>query len=886
MTIAAGTRLGRYEIRTPIGEGGMGEVYLARDAKLNRDVAIKILPEAFAQDSDRLARFKREAQVLASLNHPNIASIYGLEESNGFMALAMELVEGPTLADRLATGPIPIDEAMVIARQIAAGLEAAHERNIIHRDIKPANIKVNDDDAVKVLDFGLAKVFVDEAPQADLSHSPTLVKGTQAGVILGTAAYMSPEQAKGKVVDKRSDVWAFGCVLFEMLTGKQSFSGETLTDILASVVRAEPDWDLLPASTPEAIRRLLRRCLTKDPKQRLRDIGEARITIENFQSGKSEEIAETTIRNKPPPLKRTLLWVAGIALAFILGGSGMWLLRPVSSEMPLRKTELQIPGLDLSIYSGYTISPNAKSIAYVGNHRLWIRDLDRLEPREVPNTEAASHPFWSPDSAYVGYVIGKKMWKVSSAGAGTTAITDLPDIFSGAGAASWRADGVIIFTTGDSGLMQVPAQGGDPTPLLNVGADEEDFHDASLLPDGRGVLFAVHRSVQGVDTIALFDGKSRKNLIQIDGQRIGHPVYSRTGHVLFERRMTNPGIWALPFSLNRMEVTGEPFLVVPGAGAPRVADDGTLVFGFGEAGAPTRLVWMDRKGKIVNNIQPEPLPFQLPSLRLSPDGKQLVQATRESGKTDYWIVNVARSTRTRLTFDNSARGWFCGWTPDGQRVMYASGDTPPLYKIRLKAADGSGEAREFLNGLDAAFSPDGKLVVYSAPERQQSQQDWDLWYVGTEPGAKPQPFLVTPKDQRYADFSPDGNYLAYASNESGRYEVYVKPFSNGEGKSRVSIDGGVVPRWSRRGDELFFASGNDIMAVRVQTKPTLILGQPQKLFSRRPVAVDRAEGFYDSYDVSADGQRFVMLQSDEQQTTSQKLTIVQNWFAEFKDRQK
>ena len=521
----------------------------------------------------------------------------------------------------------------------------------------------------------------------------------------------------------------------------------------------------------------------------------------------------------------------------------------------------------------------------MSNHRLWIRDLDRLEPREVPNTENASHPFWSPDSAYLGYVIGKKMWKVSSAGAGTTAITDLPDAFTGAGAASWRADGIIIFTTGSSGLMQVAAQGGDPTPLLNVGADEADFHDASVLPDGRGVLFAVHRSVQGVDTIALFDGKSRKNLLQLDGQRIGHPVYSRTGHILFERRLTNQGIWALPFSLSRLEVTGEPFLVVPGAGAPRVADDGTLVFGFDEAGAPTRLVWMDRAGKIVNNIQPDPLPFQLPSFRLSPDEKQLVQATRESGKTDYWIVNLARGTRTRLTFDNSARGWFCGWTPDGQRVMYASGNTPPLYKISLKAADGSGEAMEFLNGLDATFSPDGKFIVYSAPERLQDQQGWDLWYVGTEPGAKPMPFLVTPKDQRYAEFSPDGNYIAYASKESGRYEVYVKRFPNGEG-SRVSIDGGAVPRWSRRGDELFFASGNDIMAVHVQTKPTLVLGQPQKLFSRRPVAADRAEGFYDSYDVSADGQRFVMLQSDEQQTTSQKLTIIQNWFAEFKDRQK
>ncbi len=887
MTIAAGTKLGRYEIRSKIGEGGMGEVYLARDEKLNRDLAIKILPEAFAQDSDRLARFRREAQVLASLNHPNIASIYGLEESNGFMALAMELIEGPTLADRLATGPIPIDEALIFARQIAAALEAAHERGIIHRDIKPANIKVTSEGTVKVLDFGLAKVFVDEAPDADLSHSPTLIKGTQAGMILGTAAYMSPEQAKGKTVDKRSDVWAFGCVLFEMLTGKQTFTGETLTDILASVVRAEPDWNLLPASTPEAIRRLLHRCLTKDAKQRLRDIGEARITIENLQSGRSEEATETTIRNKPPPLRKTLLWVAGIALAFMLGGLGVWWQRPVSSELPLRKMELQIPALDRSFYYEYSISPNGKSIAFVSNHRLWIRDLDRLEPREVPNTENASHPFWSPDSAYLGYVIGKKMWKVSNAGAGTTAITDLPDLFSGAGAASWRADGVIIFTTGDSGLMQVAAQGGDATPLLNVRADEEDFHDASLLPDGRGVLFTVHRSVQGVDTIAFFDGKSRKNLLQLDGQRIGHPVYSQTGHILFERRMTNAGIWALPFSLSRLEVTGEPFLVVPGAGAPRVADDGTLVFAFDEVGAPTRLVWMDRAGKIVNNIQPNPLPFQLPSFRLSPDEKQLVQATRESGKTDYWIVNLARGTRTRLTFDNSARGWFCGWTPDGQRVMYASGNTPAVYKISLKAADGSGEAREFLNGLDASFSPDGKFVVYSAPERQQSQQDWDLWYIGTEPGAKPSPFLVTPKDQRYADFSPDGNYVAYASNESGRYEVYVKPFPNGEGKSRVSIDGGAVPRWSRRGDELFFASGNDIMVVHVQTKPTLVLGQPQKLFTRqRPVGADRPEGFYDSYDVSADGQRFVMLQSDEQTTTSQKLIIIQNWFAEFKDKQK
>ena len=885
MTLAAGTKLGRYEIRSKIGAGGMGDVYRARDSKLNREVAIKVLPDGFTEDAERVARFQREAQVLASLNHPNIAAIYGLEESDGIRALVIELVEGPTLADRIAAGPFPFEEALAIAKQIAEALEVAHERGIIHRDLKPANVKVIPDGPVKVLDFGLAKVFATETPDADLSHSPTLIKGTQAGMILGTAAYMSPEQAKGKVVDKRSDVWAFGCVLFEMLAAKQSFSGETLTDILASVVRAEPDWSALPAVTPDVIRRLLRRCLTKDPKQRLRDIGEARITIESFLAGQSEDAADLANSKQSLPLRKTLFWVAGIALAFMAGGLGMWLLRPVSSELPLRKLELQIAGLDLSGSHGYSIAPNGRQIAYLSNHRLWIRDLDRLEPREVPNTEDAGHPFWSPDSAYLGYVIGKKMWRVSNAGAGSTAITDLPDAFSGAGAASWTADGLIIFTTGGSGLMQVAAQGGDPTPLLNVGADEADFHDVSALPGGQGVLFAVHRSVQGVDTIALFDGKSRKNLLQLDSQWIDHPVYSRTGHILFERRRTNPGIWALPFSLSRLEVTGEPFLVVPGAGAPKVADDGTLVFGFGDVSVPTRLVWMDRAGKIVNIIQPETLPFQLPYLRLSTDGKQLVQVTRESGKTDYWIVNLARGTRTRLTFENSARGSFCGWTPDGQRVMYSSGDALAVRKIMLKAADGSGDAKELLKGFEATFSLDGKFIIYGTPEPVQRQQGSDLWYVGTEPGAKPLPFLVTPKDERYAEFSPDGNYVAYASNESGRYEVYVMRFPNGEGKSRVSIDGGSVPRWSRRGDEMFFASGNDIMVVHVETKPSLVLGQPQKLFSRRSVAADRPDGFYDSYDVSADGQRFVMLQSDEQQTTPQKLTVIQNWFAEFKNRQ-
>jgi len=871
----------------------MGEVYRARDEKLNRDVAIKVLPATLSQDADRLQRFEQEAQAAGALNHPNILAVYDVGTHEGSPYIVSELLEGEELREQLNDGSLPQRKALDYAQQIAQGLAAAHERGITHRDLKPENLFVTTEGRVKILDFGLAKLrpLRNESVSSEIDTRKQI---TDPGTVMGTVGYMSPEQVRGQEADHRSDIFSFGSILYEMLSGQRAFRRETMAETMTAILKEEPpELSETNAKISLPLEKIVRRCLEKRPERRFHSASDLGFALEAFSAPSASSLQTNTAlgpltefptRRGPTKSRKTLLWVAGIALAFMAGGLGMWLLRPASSEVPLRKLELQIPGLDLSIYYPYSISPNAKSIAYVSNHRLWIRDLDRLDPREVPNTEDASHPFWSPDSAYVGYVIGKKMWKVSSGGTGSTAIIDLPDRFTAAGAASWRAD--VIFTTGSSGLMQVPAQGGDPTPLLNVGADEDDFHDISILPDSRGVLFAVHRAVQGADTLALFDGKSRKNLLQLDNQIIAHPVYSRTGHILFQRRRTNQGIWALPFSLSRLEVTGEPFLVVPGAGPPRVADDGTLVFGFGEGGGPTRLVWMDRTGKIVNNIQPEFLPFQLPSFRLSPDEKQLVQVTRESGKTDYWIVDLARGTRTKLMFDNSARGWFCGWTPDGKNVLYSSREAPAVSTVMLKAADGGGDAKELLKGLAASFSTDGKFIIYSTPDSVRRQQGWDLWYVGTEPGAKPMPFLMTPKDERYAEVSPDGNYVAYASNESGRYEVYVKPFPSGEGISRVSIDGGSLPRWSRRGDELFFVWGNDIVAVHVQTKPSLVLGQPQKLFSRRPVAADRAEGFYDSYDVSADGQRFVMLQSDEQQSTNQKLIVIQNWFAEFKDKQK
>jgi eukaryotic-like serine/threonine-protein kinase len=889
VTLTAGTKLGRYEIRSQLGVGGMGEVYRASDLTLNRDVAIKVLPGAFVNDAERLARFQREAQVLASLNHANIATIYGTEEQDGFRALVMELVEGPTLADRIAAGPMPLDEAVPIARQIAEALEVAHERNIIHRDLKPANVKVTNDGVVKVLDFGLAKIFSDNSQEVDLSNSPTLVKGTQAGVILGTAAYMSPEQARGKAVDKRSDIWAFGCVLLEMLTGRQAFSGETLTDTLAAVVRTEPDWTVLPDTTPQPIRTLLMRCLTKEPKQRLRDIGEARIILE-YSGG------PVVVSSQPAAhfFKRQhrVLWIAGIALAILVGGTGAWLLKPTGSEVPLRKLELQIPALDTERSYGYSISPNGTMIAYVSNNRLLIRDLDRLEPRQIANSENATHPFWSPDSAYLGYVIGRKMWKVSSGGSGATLIADLPDVFSGAGAACWQTNGNIIFTTGFTGLLQVSEKGGDPSSYLKLESDEADFHDVDSLPDGRGVVFAIHRRVQGLDTIAVYDGRNRKNLLRIEGQRISNPVYSPTGHILFTRQLSNTGIWALPFSLKRLEVTGEPFLVVSGESVPKVSTDGTLVFAQREEPHDTRLVLKDRTGKTVRNIQSEPVPFQVPSVRLSPDGKRVVLVTRESGKTDYWVADTDRGTRTRLTSGNLTRQWFSGWSPDGQGVLYVSGISPGAMQVFEKAADGSGEPKELVKGFDAQYSLDQKYVIYALAVPAHDQSAFDLWYVSTEARAKPQPFLVDRSEKTSPEFSPDGHYVAYVSNESDQNEVYIKPFPNGEGKWRVSTGGGGLPHWSRSGNELFFIAhnaavdprGTDLMVVKVQIRPTLVVGTPEKLFTRPGIHVDRPAGVLDGYDVTPDGQHFVMLESVEAQNDRQVLNVVQNWFSEFQSK--
>ena len=891
--ISPNTTIGQYRIVSKIGEGGMGEVYRARDTKLGRDVAIKVLPTSLSENTDRLNRFEQEAQAAGALNHPNILVIHHIGMHDRAPYIVSELLEGETLRERIANGALPQRKSLDYGLQIAKGLAAAHEKGIIHRDIKPDNIFITDDGRVKILDFGLAKLTSTDSGVSQ-TEVPTRKVNTDPGMVMGTMGYMSPEQLKGQHVDHRSDIFSFGAILYEMLSGKRAFRGDSIAETMSAILREDPpDLSETNKTISPALERVVRHCLEKNPAERFHSARDLAFAIESLSSAITDAGQTGTLASVSSPITGRSWWgnlrlwrvstaVLAVALLAFSGFVLFWFLRQRKAELPLRKLDLQVQGLDLSNEYGYSISPDGGSIAYVSNRKLWIRDLDRLEPREVPNSDNSGHPFWSPDNSYLGYVVGKKMWRVSRASGESTAIADLPDIFSGAGSAGWRSDGTIIFTTGFSGLLKVQADGGDVSHLLDVGSDEADFHDVSLLPDGQGAIFAVHRSAQGIDTIAVFDGKTRKTLLQLDGHRLSNPVYSRTGHILFQRRLVNPGIWALPFSIDRLEVTGEPFLVVPGAAAPRVADDGTLVFGYSESDAPTKLIWVNRSGNLVNNIQPEPLPFQLPGFKLSPDGNRLVQATRELGKTDFWVVDVTRGTRTRLTFDNYTRGWFCGWTPDGQHVLYSSSDASlQSYKIMSKAADGAGVATEFIPAVEVDFSPDNKSVVYAAA----NQQSIDLWVMGTEQGAKPQPFLAGPKDERAARFSADGKYVAYMSDESGRFEVYVKPFPTGE-KTQVSIAGGAIPIWSRRGDELFYAAGEDLMAVSVKTKPSLSIGQPKKLFARSLAHADRPEGLFDSYDVSADGQRFVLLQTVEEKPATQKLTVIQNWFAQFKDKQK
>jgi eukaryotic-like serine/threonine-protein kinase len=869
MSLSPGTRLGAYTVVAPLGAGGMGEVYRATDTKLGREVALKLLPEAFASDAERIARFEREARLLASVNHTAIAHLYGFEKATldgggAVHFIAMELVEGEDLAERLKRGKVPVDEAIAIARQVAEALEEAHEKGIVHRDLKPGNVKVTPEGKVKVLDFGLAKAWTDEGAgptsSADLSRSPTLAHtGTAAGIILGTAAYMSPEQARGKAVDRRADIWAFGVVLYEMLTGHRLFGGETLTDVLAAVVRQEIGWHALPQGTPASVRRLLARCLDRDPRLRLRDIGEARVAL-----GGPDPAEPPDARSVMPGTRVFLrgLWLAlgaGVLLAGLALGSLLpWPGRSRPAPPRLGRT-LVLPAPGRTLDDSQAISPDGRWVAYTASGVLWIRDLGETQAREVKDSRGARRPFWSPRSDAVAFATDAALLKVSLQGDRPVELCRFSSgEFTGG---AWSAEKGIVFTTcranwnGD--VLRVPEAGGEPEVFTRADPKKRErrLADPHFLPDGRNLLFTAITLDANDGEIAL-DRHGVRTLLGL-GDGSSRPTYSASGHVVFTRSTgLERALWAEPFSLSKLAAAGGAFRIAANASDASVAADGTLVY-VRRQPDPQQLVWVDRGGRPLGTIgEPRRTTLFVPAV--SPDGRR-VAANVDRKQISVW--DTERGTETRVTAE-SERTIHGEWLPGGQEIAY------PLLGVSgglaVRRADGSGEARLLIQGLRVSlpsFSPDGSLVAFYVVDPETAR---DLWTSATSGRPEPSVLLRTPANEAIPRISPDGKFLAYQTDASGRWEVYVQPFPRGEGRYQVSVGGGQQPLWNPGGGELFYVSGNDLMVVDVTTKPTFRASTPRRLFGGEavgtrlslPTMVDRF------YGVAPDGRRFVVVKGN------------------------
>jgi serine/threonine protein kinase/Tol biopolymer transport system component len=890
MSIAAGARLGPYEIVAPLGAGGMGEVYRARDTRLNREVAVKILPEAFAADKDRLARFRREAQVLAALNHPQIAAIYGLEESSGVEALVLELVPGETLAERLAQGPLPLEETLEIARQIAEALEAAHERGIVHRDLKPANVKLTPEGKVKVLDFGLAKALSGDASSPDVSASPTLTaQATQAGVVIGTAAYMSPEQARGRSVDKRADVWAWGCVLYEMLTGRRCFEEETVSDTLAAVLRADPDWSLLPPATPQGIRSVLKRCLQKDLRERLRDIADARLGLTD--SPALLGASDSAIGTGPVDSRARMRWAAAAGLAgLVLGGAlvGGWLgprsRRQASGAISPVRLNLDLGrGQTLPLYGipNFAVSRDGTRIAYVarsesGPNLLYLRSLDSFDAKPLPETEGASAPFFSPDGQWVGYVAAAKIRKVPVSGGPSQPVCDAAVSDSGGGAA-WTDEGNIFIPSTSGGLLRASASGGACAEIIKPDPERGELIQPEALPGGRALLFAMLGGFQTSQArIATMDLKTGK--LQVIGPQGTNPRYVEPGFIVFGHAGE---ILAAPFDSGSLKLLGQPVPVVdkvlpdPAYGIEQfaVSPSGVLAFVPGtRAAVKRRLVAMDPKG-VATVLTTEANAYE--DMSLSPNGRKLA-LTLEGVSWNIWVFDRDRGTLTRLTFDNDNRDPI--WTPDGKRVVYTS-LRDGRYGLYARAADGSGTEERLLTSKNWIFanswSPDGRYMAYG---EQDPTSGFDISILPLEGDRKPFSFVRSSFQEWFGEFSPDGKWIAYESNESGRSEIYVRPFPGPGGKWQISSEGGARPEWSRDGRDLHYMRGEKLMRVPVDTARVFSAGRPEALFS----CACYESGRY--YEVGADGKHFLFIQNTEPVSPVTQLNMMLGWRGELERR--
>ena len=896
MPLTSGARLGSYEIVSPIGAGGMGEVYRARDTTLNREVAIKILPELFAGDPERLARFSREAQTLAALNHPNIAHVYGLEGSG----LVMELVDGEDLAERLARGPLPLEDALPIATQIAQALEAAHERGIVHRDLKPANIKVRGDGVVKVLDFGLAKAWDPQASAPVDSNSPTFLSPTfqsnvsHQGMIVGTAAYMSPEQAKGKPVDKRTDIWAFGCVLFEMLTAKMAFPGDNVTEILAAVVRGEPEWPALPAETPESVRRLLRRCLIKDPKDRLSDIGVARLEIRDAIDATGSE--QPAARVQPAPRKAMPWWAlaAGIVVGAIAAAIGAWRMWPSPISQPALRLAIDWP--DDSTWAGpsgpgVALSPDGTHIAYVAvtdrtGPQIYLRDLRSDETRVVSAADAPYNPFFSPDSTQIGFIANGKIWRAPVAGG---APFEIGTIDANDRGVAWAADGY-IYSGGGSGISRITESGGARERITTVdkGAGEVAHRFPTIVPGGRGVLFTIVKGSLEDARVAVVDVTTKKWHVLMD--RTGHSaVYVPTGHIVYLRTGV---LMAAPFDRSRLEVSGASVPLMSsilynngGAAHFSISSTRTLAYISDSGMRPqAELVWIDPAGRTTPVDLPRG-PYARPML--SPDGTRVaLESSTGTGRQNIVIWDFARRALSNITRD-SGISESPMWMPDGANLIFASRpQLGALGRLFRQRADGAGTPTQLTAGslsqvyasggeFPASVSSDGTKIIY--------------WVAGTDSDGVKILDVATGQSQmlvagaRTPRLSPDGRWLAYRKIESGITDIFVSPFPNvSSARWQVSTGGSSPPRWSRDSNQLFYrglgSNRTHLLVVKVGEGATLGGVRPQTVLDLpNPGAIDGSG--MEEFDVAPDG-RFLVVRGLQQKPPTPHVIV--NWFEELK----
>jgi Tol biopolymer transport system component len=879
MPPADGTRLGAYEILSLLGTGGMGEVYRARDTKLRRDVALKVLPESVTRDAARIARFRREAQVLASLNHPHIGAIYGVDEADGYQFLILELVDGPTLADRIAKGSLPLAEALGIARQIAAALEAAHDRGIVHRDLKPANVVLTREGQAKVLDFGLAKAIDPGTSSFDVTNSPTLTSPamlTSVGVILGTAAYMSPEQANGQQTDSAADLWAFGCVLYEMLTARRAFEGETVTEVLANVLKTEPDWHRLPIETPEGIRRLLRRCLRKEPTLRLRDMRDARLEIDEAQNGSPKDAPEVRAASRG---RERIAWLVAVGLVALV--AAMFAVRASRSFTPAAEMRLDIATPPTTDLTSLAISPDGQKVVFAATSgarsQLWVRSLDSASARPLEGTETASLPFWSPDSRSIGFFAEGELKRIDIAGGSAAVLANAPYGRGGA----WNGEGAILFVPNPgSPILRISATGGEAIAVTQVAMPQQQHQSPQFLPDGRHFIYYVLGApdVGGV-YIGDLAGSNATRILPADSAA----VYAPSGHLLFVRRGT---LFAQSFDPVRLALGGSPFPVAEqvavesSSAALSASGAGPLIYRSASTDRQQQLAWLDLSGKEIGTVG-DPV-SAVSQASLSPDGRRAAVQRRVAGNIDIYLLETARAGLNRFTVD-AADDIFPIWSPDGGRIVFSSTRKRGL-DLYLKSASGTGTDELLLETPQikaaSSWSQDGRFLLYLSADPATG---FDIWALPMDGNRKSFPVIQTKSNERLAQFSPDGRWIAYESDESGRYEIYLQPWSdsrgNAGGKVPISTGGGAQVRWRHDGKALFYIALDDrLMMVPIRFAPNgqaAEPGAPVPLFATRVGGALQMFPRY-RYSVSSDDRRFLM-DLELQGAAASPITVLINW---------